>query len=212
MRRFGKLVFTPKVKAVQERMGSRRAYARADAAPDTPDSLGEDEAAFLAERDSFYVATVGESGWPYVQHRGGPKGFVRVLDPHTLGFADFQGNRQYVSVGNLAHDDRAALIFVDYPNQARLKVLARVSFVGPEAPEVLARLTPAGYPARVERGVLLHVEAFDWNCPQHITPRFTEDEIREQVAPVLERLGALEEENRKLREALGRSAADAASG
>ena len=181
-------------------MGTRRAYSRIEATGDAPDALGEDEATFLAERDSFYMASVSESGWPYIQHRGGPKGFVRVLDEHTFGFADYRGNRQYISVGNVSKDDRVALIFVDYPNRARLKVLAHASLVTKDdAPETLAKLVVPGYDARVERGFVLKVEGFDWNCPQHITPRFTEDEVRASVAPLLARLEALEKENAELR-------------
>ena len=200
MGRFGKVAFTPSVKAMQERMGSRKAYRRFDSAGDEPDALGADEAAFLAERDSFYMASVGEGGWPYIQHRGGPKSFVRVLDEHTLGFADYAGNRQYISVGNVAQDDRVALIFVDYPNRARLKVLAHAKIVtAADAPETLAKLVIPGYDPRVERGFVLKVEGLDWNCPQHITPRFTEEEIQAMEAPLLQRLQALEKENRELR-------------
>jgi predicted pyridoxine 5'-phosphate oxidase superfamily flavin-nucleotide-binding protein len=204
MGRFAKLAFTPDVKAVQTAMGSRRAYARLDGGGDQADSLGEDEALFLAERDSFYIASVGQNGWPYVQHRGGTKGFVKVVDAHTLAFADYRGNRQYVSVGNLTHDDRVALIFVDYPNRARLKVLAHARLVArADDPELFARV--AG-DLGAERVFVLAVEGFDWNCPQHITPRFTEEEVRERMQPVQERLDALEEENRRLRERLGEGA------
>lgn len=199
MGRFAEIAFTPSVKAVQSHLGSRGAYGRTAAAGGALDALGEDEAAFLAERDSFYMASVGEGGWPYVQHRGGPKGFVRVVDPHTLGFADYRGNRQYISVGNVEHDDRVALIFVDYPNRARLKVLAHASLVAVEDAATLALLAVPGHDARIERGFLLHVEGFDWNCPQHITPRFTEEEIRATGAPAFARVDALEEENRALR-------------
>lgn len=197
MSRFARIAFTPQVRAVQERMGSRSAYARVEAAADAAEvALGEEESAFLAARDSFYLASVSETGWPYVQHRGGPKGFVCVVDPRTLAFADYRGNRQYVSVGNVAEDDRVALLFVDYPRRARLKVLARAEIVEAAArPDVVAALTdlaPAPARARVERAFVLHVEAFDWNCPQHITPRYTEEELR----PVLEEL---ELENRRLR-------------
>jgi predicted pyridoxine 5'-phosphate oxidase superfamily flavin-nucleotide-binding protein len=200
MSRFSSIAFTPAVKAVQERMGSRKAYARVASPGDTPDALGPDEEAFLAERDSFYMASLGEDGWPYIQHRGGPKGFVRVLDAHTLGFADYRGNRQYISVGNLSKDDRVALIFVDYPNRARLKLFAHAKVVTEaEAPETLAKLAVPSYPAHLEAGVVLKVEGFDWNCPQHITPRFTEDEVRQNLAPLLARLEALEKENAELR-------------
>ena len=198
MSRFGELLFTPSVKAVQERLGSRAAYARTAGA--SPALFGPDEREFIAARDSLYIASVGEGGWPYVQHRGGPTGFVHVLDDRTLAFADYRGNRQYISVGNLAADDRVAVIFMDYPHRARLKVLAHASVVGTEEdPELLRRVAAASGSARVERAFVLRVEAFDWNCPQHITPRFTEEELRETLAPVGERLEALERENRELR-------------
>jgi predicted pyridoxine 5'-phosphate oxidase superfamily flavin-nucleotide-binding protein len=205
MGRFANIAFTPRVKAEQERMGSRRAYARVDGV-EAPDALGDAEVEFLAARDSFYMASVGETGWPYIQHRGGPRGFVAVLDPHTLGFADYRGNKQYVSLGNVGGDDRVALIFVDYPNRARLKVLARASVVtAASAPDVFARLVAAADPAaRVERAFVLRVEGFDWNCPQHITPRFTQDEVRATVAPLLARLEAAEADNRVLRAALAK--------
>ncbi len=206
MSRFASIAFTPRVRAEQERMGSRRAYARADGTL-APDALGEREAEFLAARDSFYMASVGETGWPYIQHRGGPKGFVKTLDPHTLGFADYRGNKQYISLGNVAGDDRVALIFVDYPNRARLKLLARASVVTAEsAPDVLAALAEAADQGagRVERAFVLRVEGFDWNCPQHITPRYTEDEVREGVAPLLAKVEALEAENRTLRASLAK--------
>lgn len=199
---FGSLVFTPAVKALQERFGSRRQYARLEASGKGRDRLGEDEAAFLAERDSFYMATVGAGGWPYVQHRGGPKGFLKVIDERTLAFADFRGNKQYVSAGNLATDDRVALILVDYPRQLRLKILGRSEVV--ESGEWLERTRVDGYDATVERVFVIRVEAFDWNCPQHITPRFTADEIREVLAPVEERLRALEADNERLRAELAR--------
>jgi len=200
MGRFWDIAFTPAVKAVQRRMGSRRAYGRSAGGGRGPEPLGPDERQFLAERDSFYLASVGEGGWPYVQHRGGPKGFVRVLDDATIGFADFRGNQQYVSVGNIEHDDRVALIFVDYPNRTRLKILAHARAIA-DADEagLLSRLAVPGYGAKVERGLLLAVEGFDWNCPQHLVPRFTEEEIARTLAPLRARLEALEKENRDLR-------------
>lgn len=181
MARFHELAFTPAVQALQQKMGSRRAYQRVqDDGDGGPDWLGPDERAFIATRDTFYLASVGADGWPYVQHRGGPPGLLRVLDEHTLGFADFRGNRQYISVGNLAGDDRVALIMVDYAHQVRLKLLAHASIT--EDPAVLAQLAVPGYPARVERGVILQVEGLDWNCPQHITPRYTDAEVRAVIA------------------------------
>jgi predicted pyridoxine 5'-phosphate oxidase superfamily flavin-nucleotide-binding protein len=195
---FGDLLFTPSVTAVQQRMGSRAAYARS--AGDGPVALGLDEREFIGARDSFYLASVGEGGWPYVQHRGGPPGFVHVLDDRALGFADYRGNGQYISVGNLAADDRVALLFMDYPNRARLKVLARASIIsGDQDAELVRRVGAGSGSARVERVFVLRVDAFDWNCPQHITPRFTEHELREALTPLRERLEALERENEALR-------------
>ena len=206
MGRFASIAFTPRVKAEQDRMGSRSTYARVDRA-EAPDALGDSEEEFLAARDSFYLASVGETGWPYIQHRGGPKGFVKVLDPHTIGFADYRGNKQYISLGNVGGDERVALIFVDYPNRRRLKLLARASVVtAASAPSAFATLTAAAAQdgARIERAFTLRVEGFDWNCPQHITPRFTEDEVRERVAPLLAKLEAAEADNRELRAAIAK--------
>ena len=202
MPRFHQLVFTPTVQAAQAAHGSGAAYARA-LARGGGDRLGPDEAAFIADRDSGYLATVGEGGWPYVQHRGGPRGFLRVLDERTLGFADVRGNRQYVSVGNLGQDDRVAMILVDYPAQARLKLLARARLVErADDPALAERLTPPEFAGKVERSVVLTVEGFDWNCPQHITPRFTQAELDRALAPVRDRLAALERDNQALRAAL----------
>jgi hypothetical protein len=190
--RFAELVFTPRVKALQEELGSRRGYARMESGEASHAALGPREAAYIAERDSFYMASVSETGWPYVQHRGGPAGFVRVLDEKTLGFADFKGNRQYVSVGNLSGDDRVSLFFMDYPNRTRLKLLGRAQRIELGQSELLSKLALPGYPAQVERGFLIHVEAFDWNCPQHITPRFTAAEVEAATAPLRERIAELE--------------------
>jgi predicted pyridoxine 5'-phosphate oxidase superfamily flavin-nucleotide-binding protein len=203
---FGSLVFTPVIKKLQERYGSRRQYAKREASGFAPDGLGPEETEFLAERDSFYMASIGETGWPYVQHRGGPKGFLKVIDEHTVAFADFVGNKQYISTGNLKTDDRVALIFVDYPRQARLKILGHVKIAeGPEAKEWIDKLRDRSYDAAVERVFVIHVDAFDWNCQQHITPRFTEDQIRDALAPVEERMQALERENEKLKAELARA-------
>ncbi len=191
---FAQLAFTPAVRRAQERAGSRASYARMEAGGGAgQDKLGPQEAAFIAARDSFYMATVSETGWPYVQHRGGPRGFVRVLDEATLAVADFRGNRQYVSVGNLAGDDRVSLFFMDYPNQQRLKLLGHARIVEPgDDAALLERLRLPGYEARVERALVIAVAAFDWNCPQHITPRFSEAEVAEAVAPLQARIAALE--------------------
>lgn len=202
--RFSELMFTPAVKRLQEADGSRAAYARLEA-PDAParDRFTDREAGFIAARDSFYLATVSETGWPYVQHRGGPVGFLKVLDDRTLGFADYRGNRQFVSVGNLAGDNRISLFLMDYPNQRRLKILGRVRVIdAAREPGLMAQLGDDD-DARVERGFVIAAEGFDWNCPQHITPRFTEAEIAQAVAPLHDRLAALEAENAALRAAFG---------
>jgi predicted pyridoxine 5'-phosphate oxidase superfamily flavin-nucleotide-binding protein len=200
---FGEIAFTPAVRDLQSRHGSRDTYARMEHAAvpgEGPvDGLGQDEADFLARADSFYLATVGETGWPYVQHRGGPRGFLRVLSPARLAFADFRGNRQFVSAGNAARDNRVSLIVVDYPNRRRLKILGRLRFEDlPAAGAALAQdivdavALPPGYRARPERVAVIEVEAFDWNCPQHITPRYTLEEVERATQPLRERIAALE--------------------
>jgi predicted pyridoxine 5'-phosphate oxidase superfamily flavin-nucleotide-binding protein len=201
---FGSLTFTPLVKMLQERHGSRRQYAKMEGAEQSPQRLGPMEIDFLAERDSFYWATTGATGWPYVQHRGGPKGFLKVVDDHTLALGDFRGNKQYISAGNLLSDNRVAIIMVDYPQQARLKILGRVDVLeGESAREWTERVRMPGEKTVVERVFVIHVEAFDWNCPQHITPRYTAEEIQEAVRPLEERLQALERENAALRAEIG---------
>ena len=161
--------------------------------PDSGHILGDRESTFIEARDGFYQATVNEDGWPYVQFRGGPSGFLKVLDDRTIGYADFRGNVQYISVGNLAANDRVSLILMDYPNRRRLKIWARARIVHhDEDPELLERLEVPTYRARVERAVVLTVEAFDWNCPQHITPRFTEAEVEEVLEPFRDRIAELE--------------------
>ena len=198
-RKFLELAVTPNVLAVQASMGHESRLRPLDT-PLEPDRLTESEVAFLASRDSFYLATVSETGWPYVQHRGGAPGFLKVLDERTLAFADYRGNRQYLSVGNLRTDDRACLIAVDYPQRARLKLLLHVEVLGLDAdPALTERVSVPGYKAKLERIFRLRVEAYDWNCPQHITPRFTEREIADAVLPLRQRLESLEAENAALR-------------
>jgi predicted pyridoxine 5'-phosphate oxidase superfamily flavin-nucleotide-binding protein len=197
---YGSLVFTSAIKALQERYGSRRAYAKREESRFTQDALGPDEEGFLAECDSFYVASIGETGWPYVQHRGGNKGFLKVLDDRTIGFADFRGNKQYISTGNLTTNDKVALILVDYPRQARMKILGHVKiFEGDAAKEWIEKLRDPADDSPIERVFVIHVEAFDWNCQQHITRRFTEEQIRNVMAPVEKRLQELARENETLR-------------
>ena len=184
---FATISFTPSVKAAQEKYGSRAANMGFELADDARDEITEVAAQFIAERDSFYQATVSESGWPYVQHRGGPTGFLKVLDAKTIGFADFRGNIQYLSVGNLNANNRISIILMDYANRRRLKIWGTVRIVHEdENPELIARLEVPSYRARVERGIVIDVEAIDWNCPQHITPRFSEAEFDRVLAPILE--------------------------
>lgn len=191
--RYHELAFTDEVKAIQEKRGSRRAYAQREAGDSTNDHIGDPEAAFIAARDSFYMATTSETGWPYVQHRGGSFGFVKVLDETTIALPEFAGNRQYVSHGNLAKDDRVSIIFMDYANRARLKLFGRARFVSfDEDPTLEDRLRLNEYKARYEGALLIAVEAFDWNCPQHITPRYTENEVRQLVAKLTARISELE--------------------
>jgi predicted pyridoxine 5'-phosphate oxidase superfamily flavin-nucleotide-binding protein len=185
-RAFADITFTDSVKAAQSLYGSRENNRGFEVAEDPRNTLNAPEADFIHARDSFYQATVGENGWPYVQHRGGAVGFIKVLDESTLGYADFRGNRQYISVGNMNADDRISLIFMDYANQRRLKIWGRAKVVHEsENPSLIAKLEDPRYRARIERAVVIHVEAYEWNCPQHIAPRYTEAEIREYIAPLV---------------------------
>jgi hypothetical protein len=183
--RYLEILSTPSVRAARARYGSAAQYEAlmARSEPAERPRLGPDETEFIAARDGFYIASVSEGGWPYLQFRGGPPGFLSVLDDSTLGYADFRGNRQYITVGNAASDDRVALFLMDYANRRRLKILAHLRFVdGPEAPALAERLAVTGYRGRVERAALIRVAAFDWNCPQHITPRFSLAELDPLVA------------------------------
>ncbi len=187
-RKYPALTFTDSVKATQEHYGVRAKAAKVEHWAMDDELLSPREASFIGRRDGFYMATVNEDGWPYLQFRGGPKGFLKVLDERTLGYADFRGNLQYISTGNLRKDDRVSLFFMDYANRARLKLLARTEvFDAADRPDLVDRLEDPEYGARVERAVLFHVVAFDWNCPQHITPRFTEEELRERDQLIVKR-------------------------
>ena len=178
-RNFTKFAFTKSVKEAQEQYGSRKSYARMEESGDRY-VLTEQEVSFIASRDSFYMATVGENGWPYVQFRGGPKGFLKILDSTTLGIADFRGNRQYISVGNINSSKKAALFLIDYPSQRRLKIWAEPEvFETNEYPELLVKLSLPDYEEVIERLIVFKVQAYDWNCQQYITPRFTEEEIKQ---------------------------------
>jgi len=195
--KYVQIAFTPSVKAEQVKHNSRQGYAGMEQGEDYNHLLSENEAQFLAQRDSFYMASVSETNWPYVQHRGGPKGFMRVIDASTIGFADFSGNRQYVSTGNFKNNDRVALFFMDYPNRRRLKMMGRIQQVQDQDWDTLAKLEVDGYRATVERAFIIKIEGFDWNCPQHITPRFSEDEVENVIAPILA-------ENQKLKDLLAK--------
>jgi predicted pyridoxine 5'-phosphate oxidase superfamily flavin-nucleotide-binding protein len=192
--RFADIAFTGAVRAVQEQYRSRAQNEHLQQAGAPHDALGDGEAAFIAERDSFYMATVSETGWPYVQHRGGPPGFLKVLDPRRLAFADFRGNTQLISAGNAANNDRVSLILMDYRNRQRLKLLGRIRFEDANRAnaEIVRAVQLPEYRGRVERLAVIEVEAFDWNCPQHITPRFTEAEMRSALQPLRERIVELE--------------------
>lgn len=201
MRTFGELAFTPAVQALQSQFGSRESYARMQARQDTPNGLGPRETAFLAQADSFFLATVSETGWPYVQHRGGPAGFLKVISPAQVAYADFRGNRQFVSAGNAMRNDRVSLIVMDYPNQQRLKLMGHLKFLPIEAAGAAMASVVAlpNYRARPEHIALIDVEAFDWNCPQHITPRFTAEDIERAAQPLRDRITQLETDITRLR-------------
>jgi uncharacterized protein len=197
------IAYTPAVKAAQAANGSAEYWAHFNGKKEN-NRLTTAEAEFIATRDSFYVASVSETGWPYVQHRGGPVGFLRVIDDKTLAFPDFRGNRQYISLGNVAANDRVALFLMDYAHRRRLKIYARIEVKDLAADPTLAeKLAMPGYPAKIERAFVLHIEAFSWNCPQHITPRFTEAEIDAALTPVRAHIAQLEAENKMLRDTLG---------
>jgi predicted pyridoxine 5'-phosphate oxidase superfamily flavin-nucleotide-binding protein len=199
---FAEIAFTNAVKDLQEKHGSRKGYERMEKF-NIIDGLSENEKGFIEDRDSFYLASIGVKNFPYIQHRGGPKGFVKVIDKNTIGFIDFTGNKQYISVGNFATNNNVALIMMDYPARARLKIFARAEIVElKDNPELLDSFDLGEYQYRPERIMLFHIEAYDWNCPQHIMPRFTVDEIEKALKPQLEKITQLENENQLLRQKL----------
>jgi predicted pyridoxine 5'-phosphate oxidase superfamily flavin-nucleotide-binding protein len=193
------IVFTPAARRAQAARRSARAYEKRIAAG-FPDRVTDELAAFIAELDTAFLATVSAAGAPYIQHRGGPKGFIKVLDDRTLGFADYAGNRQYITISNLANNDRAYLFLLDFARRRRIKVWGRARVVEDD-PALLTTLVDPGYRARPERAILFTVEAWDVNCSQHITARFTEDEVAQATAPLLQRIATLEAENAQLRAA-----------
>ncbi|MCU1226373.1 MAG: Flavodoxin reductase (ferredoxin-NADPH reductase) family 1 [Edaphobacter sp.] len=204
---FAKIAFTPLVKEQQNRHGSRPMYARVEQAGPPGDRLSSHERDLILTRDSFYMASIGETGWPYIQHRGGPPGFLHILDDQTIAFADFRGNKQYISIGNLQHDDRVALFLMDYPSRSRLKILGHAAiYEGTEAAALIEQLSSPAVESPIERAIVIKVDAFDWNCPQNITPRYTEKEIIHFTTPIRQRIADLEAENKRLRVQLNQPA------
>jgi len=185
------VAFSPAVKTQQERLGSRRIYEKMGSGAGWDEEITEARAAFIRERDSVYIATASADGRPYIQHRGGPRGFLKILDEKTLAFVEYAGNRQYISMGNLSENDRACLFLMDYPNRQRLKIWGRAKFVEDD-PDLMARVVDPKYPAKHERVFIFHVEVMDGNCPQHIRPRFTTDEMGEDIAALKARIKELE--------------------
>lgn len=180
---FTQLAFTPSVKAIQEKLGSRANYARMEESGDRY-LLTDQEKAFIESRVDFFMSTVGENGWPYMQHRGGPQGFLKILADDTLGFADFKGNRQYISSGNIADNGKAMLFLIDYPTKQRVKIWVEAQYIPKEeAGDYLEKLVPEGMEDQVVSVFILKIQAYDWNCPKYITQRFTADEFVQFVLP-----------------------------
>jgi predicted pyridoxine 5'-phosphate oxidase superfamily flavin-nucleotide-binding protein len=195
------VAFTPKVKEIQARRGSRRQYARMEEARGWRTTVTEDLATYIAERDSFYLATANAAGQPYIQHRGGPKGFLKVIDEHTLAFADFRGNRQYITTGNLAENDKAYLFLMDYTHRRRVKIWGRARVVEDD-PALLQSLAVPGYEGKPEQAILFTIEAWDTNCPQHIPQMFAATDVAAAIERLQGRITELEAEVAKLRGAV----------
>lgn len=192
------VAFTPTVKALQTKKGSRKAYARMEQGGGWQTTITDDVAAFIADQSSFFLGTANAEGQPYIQHRGGPKGFLRVLDEHTLAFADFAGNRQYISLGNLQENPKVHLFLIDYVHQRRVKIWGEANVVEDD-PALLARLAPKGYAARPERAIVIRAVAWDVNCPQHIPQRIDAADVAEALASRDRRIAELEAELQRLR-------------
>ncbi len=188
---YAEIMFTKNVKDLQEQYGSRKSYARMERGEDYNNVLGVAEIQFIVNCDSFYMASVNEEGWPYIQHRGGPKGFIKIIDEKTIGFSDFSGNKQYISVGNFKTNNKVSLFFMDYKNRRRLKMIGHIQIVEEADSEIRRKLEPDNYTAHVERGLIITILGFDWNCPQHITQRYT----REDIQPLLHTLADCEDAN-----------------
>ncbi|MGY4384684.1 putative pyridoxine 5'-phosphate oxidase superfamily flavin-nucleotide-binding protein [Pedobacter sp. UYP24] len=199
---YAQLAFTDAVKDLQEKKGSRRGYDRMEKMS-VVDGLTDNEIYFIEDRDSFYIASFGENEYPYIQHRGGPKGFIKVIDHKTIGFVDFVGNKQYISTGNIVTNNNVAIIMMSYPHQARLKLYAKAKIVDLENDQKLYELLqPEDYKFRPERMMVFEIQAYDWNCPQHITQRYTSQEIDEALMPQKEYIGNLENKVKILEEKL----------
>lgn len=198
---FLEVAVTPAVRAVQEALGVAHMWENFKGRREF-DRFTEAEAAFIADRDSFYMATTSETGWPYIQHRGGPRGFLKLLDDRTLAFADYRGNFQYLSIGNLSANSKACLFLMDYPRRARLKMYVHADVVALDADPDMTEKVLGGASGKVERIIRLRLQNFDWNCPQHIVPRFTETELDSALQPIRQRLESLEAENAQLRSQL----------
>jgi hypothetical protein len=192
------VAFTPAVKAIQTRKGSRGAYARMEERGGWETSISDELASFIAEQNSFFLATANAEGQPYIQHRGGPPGFLRVLDETTLGFADYRGNRQYISLGNLVENPKVHLFLIDYATRQRIKIWGEAKVVEGD-PALLAKLMPAGYDARPEQAIVIHVTAWDANCPQHIPQKLQAEDVAKALATRDAKIAALESELARLR-------------
>lgn len=193
--KFHELAFTDAVKSVQETYGSRRHYKKLEDRADSNYTIGDAETDFIESRDGFYLATANDDGQPYIQFRGGQPGFLKVLDEKTLGYADFRGNLQYISVGNALVNNKVALFLMDYANRRRLKILGEIEFLSAsDRPDLIDQLGDPGYEAKVERAAMIRVKGLEWNCPQHITPRYTMDEVKVMIQPLYEHIESLERE------------------
>jgi len=204
MRPSSDIAFSPSVKAVQMRRGSRAGYAKMEEKGGFTVEIDAALAAFIAEQRSFYLATANADGQPYIQHRGGPNGFLRVLDEKTLAFADFAGNRQYISTGNLADNPKAMIFLMDYAHRRRVKIWGTARVVEND-PKLIAQLMPKDYRARAEAAIIFAIEAIDVNCPQHIPQMFFAEDVAQAVAQLEERIGDLKAENARLKAALAKS-------
>ncbi len=192
--KFADIMFTNQVQAIQKQQGSFENYHAWSEYEDFNYLIDDTIRQFLAQRDSFYMASVNQDDWPYVQHRGGPKGFMKVIDEHTLGFADFSGNRQYVSAGNFKHNDKVSLFFMDYPRRRRLKILGRVTSVSLTETDLIEQLQLDGNRTKVERGFIIKVEAYDWNCPKFITQRYDTEQVQDLMANLVDENNALKKQ------------------